>query len=70
MKSAGIVLVVLGVLALVYQGLSYTKREKVFELGPISATKETKKTIPLPPVVGVVAIVAGVVLIAQSGKKG
>ncbi|HEV8268586.1 MAG TPA: DUF3185 domain-containing protein [Thermoanaerobaculia bacterium] len=68
MKTAGIVLLALGILALVYQGLTYTTREKVFEVGPITATKETKKTIPLPPIAGAVAVVAGIVLILR-GKK-
>ena len=48
----GIALIVLGVLALAYQGITYTTREKVIDLGPLQASVEKKKSIPLPPVVG------------------
>jgi hypothetical protein len=63
MKVAGIVLIALGVLALVYQGITYTTKEKVLDLGPLKAEVEKEKTIPLPPILGVVAIAAGVVLL-------
>ena len=72
MKSgalAGIVLIVLGVLALVYQGITYTTRENVFKLGPIEANKEERKTIPLPPVIGGIALVAGVALVVAGSRK-
>ena len=48
----GVVLIALGVLALAYQGISYTKREKILDIGPLQATAEREKTIPLPPLVG------------------
>jgi len=64
----GALLIALGVIALAYQGFSYTKREKVIDIGPIEATAETKEHVPLPPILGVVAIGAGVVLLL-SGKK-
>ena len=51
-KILAIVLIVVGLLALAYEGITYTTREKVLEVGPITATKETKKTIPLPPILG------------------
>jgi hypothetical protein len=60
---AGIVLIVLGAIALAYQGITYTTREKVLDIGPIEATKEEKKTIPLPPILGGVAIIGGVALL-------
>lgn len=72
MKSTtilGIILIVLGIFALAYQGISYTKREKVVDLGPIHATKDTTKTIPLPPVLGGLALVGGIVLIAVGAKN-
>jgi len=65
----GILLIVLGVVALAYQGVSYTTREKVIDLGPIEASKETKKTIPLPPVLGGLALAGGVALVVV-GSKG
>jgi hypothetical protein len=65
----GILLVLAGVVALVYQGISYTTREKILDFGPIHATTETRKTIPLPPVVGGLAVVGGIVLLALGAKR-
>ena len=72
MKSAtmiGIILIVLGVVALAYQGITYTTQEKVIDIGPIEATANTEKTIPLPPVLGVLALVGGIVLVVVGAKK-
>ena len=68
MKLIGILLIVFGVVALTIGGINYTKREKVLDIGPLEATTETRKTIPLSPIAGIAAIVGGVVLVA-SGKK-
>jgi uncharacterized membrane protein YidH (DUF202 family) len=65
----GVVLIVLGLAALAYQGVSYTTREKVIDLGPIQATAERQKTVPLPPVLGIVAVGAGVVLLIAGVRK-
>jgi uncharacterized membrane protein HdeD (DUF308 family) len=65
----GIVLIVLGIGALAYQGFTYTTREKVLDLGPLQATAERQKTVPLPPIVGIVAVVAGVALVITGGRK-
>ena len=65
----GILLIVLGVVALAYQGVSYTTREKVIDLGPIEASKETKKTIPLPPVLGGLALAGGIALVVVGSKS-
>jgi len=59
----GVVLIVLGIVALAYQGITYTTREKVVDLGPLKASVEKEKTIPLPPVLGGLAIAAGVFLV-------
>jgi len=69
LRIVGIALLVLGILALAYQGITYTKTEKVLEVGPITATKETKKTIPLPPVLGGVAAVGGIVLLVAGARR-
>jgi len=69
MKLAGIVLIVLGILALVYQGVQYTTREKIIDIGSIKVSADTKKTIPLPPIVGGVAIAAGIALILVERRK-
>ena len=69
MKLAAIVLIVLGVIALAYGGISYTREKKVLDIGPIEATTKTRETIPLPPVLGIAAIAGGVVLLVVSGRK-
>ena len=66
---AGIVLIVLGLAALAYQGITYTSRDTVIDLGPIHATAEREKTIPLPPVLGIAAVAAGVVLMISGARK-
>jgi uncharacterized membrane protein YidH (DUF202 family) len=68
MKVVGIVLIVLGVFALAYGGFTYTHEKKVVDLGPIQASKKETNTVPLPPILGVVAIVGGGVLLFM-GKK-
>jgi hypothetical protein len=65
----GIALLVLGLISLAYQGITYTKSEKVLEIGPITATKETKKTIPLPPILGGAALLGGIVLLAAGARR-
>jgi len=65
----GIVLIILGVLALAYQGITYTTREKVIDLGPLQASVDKKKSIPLPPIVGAVALAGGVVLVIVGARK-
>lgn len=65
----GIVLIVLGAIALAYQGITYTTKEKVVDIGPLKVEAEKEKTIPLPPILGGVAIVAGVVLVI-AGSRG
>ena len=69
MKLAGIVLIVLGALALAYQGIRYTTREKVIDFGPLQVTASERKSIPLPPNVGGVALVAGIALVLADRKK-
>ena len=65
----GIVLIVIGIIALAYQGITYTTREKVVDIGPIQMTADKTKTIPLPPIVGGIALVCGIVLLVAGGKK-
>jgi hypothetical protein len=65
----GIVLVVLGALALAYQGITYTHREKVLDLGPIHATEDKTERIPLPPILGGLALVGGIALLIAGAKK-
>lgn len=66
---AGILLIVLGVVALVYQGITYTRRETVVDIGPLHATADREKTLPIPPVLGIAAIAGGVALLVVGGRK-
>ena len=65
----GVALIVLGLVALVYQGINYTSRETVIDIGPLHATADRQKTLPLPPVVGIVALVGGVVLLVAGARQ-
>jgi len=65
----GILLIVLGGLALAYQGFTYTHQEKVLDVGPIHATREDHERVSIPPVLGGLALVGGIALIAFRGKK-
>jgi hypothetical protein len=72
MKSvslAGIVLIVLGALALAYQGITYTRREKVLDVGPIHATADTEHTLPLPPILGGLALAGGIALLLAGASR-
>jgi len=65
----GIVLVALGVLALAYQGITYTTRGDTIDLGPLKITTQQKKTLPLPPILGILALVGGVVLLVMDRRR-
>jgi len=65
----GIILIVFGVFVLAAEGISYTKEEKVLDLGPIEATKKTQETIPISPIAGGAALIAGVVLVIAGNKR-
>ena len=69
MKPLGLILVVLGVVALMYQGFTYTTHKKVLDVGPIQATKEEHHSVPLPPILGALALIGGVVILV-SDRKG
>jgi uncharacterized membrane protein len=65
----GIALILLGIVAFAYQGISYTSREKVIDVGPLQASVDTKKTIPLSPLLGGLVLVGGIVLVVIGTKK-
>jgi len=69
MTLGGILLVVLGALALAYQGISYTRQEKVLDIGPIHATAEKNERIPLPPILGGLMLVGGIVLLVTGSRQ-
>ena len=66
----GIILIVIGIVAFAYQGITYTTREKVVDLGPMHMTADRTRTLPLPPIVGGIALVGGIVLVVVGSKKG
>jgi hypothetical protein len=73
MKPAGIVgiiLIVIGVIALAYGGITYTKREKVIDAGPLQVSADREKTIPFPPILGGICLVGGIVLVLAGNRKG
>ena len=65
----GIFLIVLSILSFAYQGITYTSREKVLDIGPIEATAEKQKTIPLPPIFGAIALIGGIALVFVGNKR-
>ena len=73
MKAAtliGILLIVLGLGALAYQGFSYKSTEKILDIGPIEAISETTKTVPIPPILGVLAVIGGVAIVFATARGG
>ena len=62
-------LIILGIVALAYQGITYKTREKIVDIGPLQATAEKEKTVPLPPLLGGLALAGGVVLVVVGSKK-
>ena len=66
----GIILIGIGIVAFAYQGITYTTREKIVDIGPIQMTADKEKTIPLPPIVGGIALVGGIVLLVAGNRKG
>jgi hypothetical protein len=64
-----IILIALGIAAFAYQGITYTTREKVVDIGPIQMTADRTKTIPLPPIMGAIALVGGIVLLVVGSRK-
>ena len=65
-----IILIAVGVVVFTYQGITYKTREKVVDLGPIQMTAEKTKTLPLPPILGAIALVGGIVLLVVGNRKG
>lgn len=64
----GVVLIVLGLVGLAYQGVTYTSRDTVIDIGPLHATAERQKTLPVPPVLGIAALAGGVALLIAGAR--
>jgi len=65
----GVILIILGVVGLALGGFSFTRKEKVLDLGPIEASADKKESVPIPPILGALAVVGGVVLVAAGAKR-
>ncbi len=63
-----VILIALGIAAFAYQGITYTTREKVVDIGPLKVTSEKSNTIPLPPIVGAIALAGGIALLIIGRK--
>jgi hypothetical protein len=66
----GVILIAIGLVGLIWGGISYTREEKVLDLGPLEATAERRETIPVGPVVGGIALIGGIVLLVAGRKRG
>lgn len=69
MKILGILLIVIGIVAFAYQGIDYTTREKVVDIGPIHMSADRTRTLPLGPIVGAVALAGGLALLVMGNRK-
>lgn len=69
MTIAGVAFIVLGLVALVYQGFTYTSRETVIDIGPLHATADRQRTLPYQPVLGLAAFAGGIALLFVGARK-
>ena len=69
MRIFGIILIGAGILAVAISSVQWTKHEKMLDLGPIEAVKETKESLPISPIIGVVAVVGGSALVIASALR-
>jgi hypothetical protein len=69
LAPVGVLLIAIGLVALVYQGITYTSRETLIDIGPLHATADRQKTLMLPPVLGIAAVAGGVVLLIAGMRK-
>jgi uncharacterized membrane protein HdeD (DUF308 family) len=65
MRTVGIILILAGVAALTFGSITYTRREKVVDIGPVEASVTDRERIPIPPIAGALALVAGIVIVAR-----
>lgn len=69
MKTLGMILIGVGILALLYSGFTYTTQKKVVDIGPIEIDKKQKHAINWPPITGAILLVSGIILMAIDNKK-
>jgi len=68
-KMLAVILIAVGIMAFAYQGITFTTREKALDLGPVHVITDKTRTIPLPPIVGAIALVSGIALLVMGPKK-
>jgi hypothetical protein len=68
MRPIGLVLIVLGMVALIYQGFTYTTQKKVVDIGPIEVNRDSTRHVPISPIAGAGALIGGIALLAASKK--
>ena len=66
LSIVGIILIIFGIFVLASEGITYTKTEKIIDIGPVKATAKHQKTIPIPPLAGGAAVAAGIILVIKS----
>jgi drug/metabolite transporter (DMT)-like permease len=69
MRLVGIVLIVIGLVGVIWGGISWTQRESVANIGPLEITTEDRETLPIPPIVGAVCLIAGAIVLAGSRQR-
>lgn len=69
MKIVGTILIVVGIIGLVYGGISWTDRDTVLDAGPLVIASEERESIPLPPILGAVCLVAGALMLFAGGRR-
>jgi uncharacterized membrane protein YidH (DUF202 family) len=70
-RGVGILLIIIGIVALVWGGVFWTERDTIVDAGPLEISTENREGFGLPPVLGVIALVGGIILIAlPSGRRG
>lgn len=69
MRIAAIILIVLGIIGLAYGGITYTRRRDTVTIGPLTATVQQRETLPIPPIAGAIALVAGIGLLVAGGRR-
>jgi hypothetical protein len=69
MRITGVILIVIGVICLAFGGITYTRREKILDIGPLQASADRQRTIPLPPLLGGLALAGGVALMIAGSRK-
>jgi len=68
-KNVGLILIVLGAILLIWTGFTYTKKEKIVDLGPIQVSADRQKTVNWPPYAGGIVLLAGIVILVSARNK-